>query len=109
REIPEQQKVLRRMPRDRELDHLRTMIPKMRVMLDEAQRLETCESDWTESDLDAFAATREKFMRWLGFMQGVLYAEGIFTIDQMKEHNRPTTKTVLDAAANHTRKARLRK
>ena len=30
----------------------------------------------------------EKAHRWLGFVQGVLWAEGIFTIDEMREHNR---------------------
>lgn len=32
---------------------------------------------------------REKAFRWLGFMQGVFYAEGIYTIEEMAEHNRP--------------------
>jgi len=31
----------------------------------------------------------EKMFRWLGFIQGVLWCEGMYTIDQMKEHNRP--------------------
>ncbi len=31
----------------------------------------------------------EKAHRWLGFIQGVLWSCGHFTIDQMKEHNRP--------------------
>lgn len=35
---------------------------------------------------------REKAMRWLGFLQGVLYCNGIFTIDEMREHNRVTKK-----------------
>lgn len=30
----------------------------------------------------------EKAMRWLGFVQGVLWAEGVLTIDQMRDHNR---------------------
>ena len=29
----------------------------------------------------------EKAMRWLGFIQGVMWSEGIYTIDEMKEHN----------------------
>lgn len=31
----------------------------------------------------------EKAFRWLGFIQGVLWCEGIFTIEEMKDHNRP--------------------
>jgi hypothetical protein len=30
----------------------------------------------------------EKLMRWLGFIQGVLWAERIFTINELREHNR---------------------
>ena len=32
--------------------------------------------------------TNSKQHRWLGFIQGVLYSEGLFTIDEMKEHNK---------------------
>lgn len=31
---------------------------------------------------------REKFMRWLGFMQGVLWTQGVYTLDELKNHNR---------------------
>jgi hypothetical protein len=30
-----------------------------------------------------------KAFRWLGFMQGVLSAEGFYSIDELKNHNRP--------------------
>jgi hypothetical protein len=30
----------------------------------------------------------EKFMRWLGFIQGVLWQRGWFTLEELKEHNR---------------------
>ena len=30
----------------------------------------------------------EKAMRWLGFIQGGLWSAGLFSIDQMKDHNR---------------------
>jgi len=29
-----------------------------------------------------------KAMRWLGFMQGALYARGVFTLDEVKDHSR---------------------
>ena len=32
---------------------------------------------------------KEKANRWLGFIQGALWAEDIYTIEEMKEHNRP--------------------
>jgi len=31
----------------------------------------------------------EKAMRWLGFIQGWLWARGFYTIEQMADHNRP--------------------
>ena len=34
----------------------------------------------------------EKSMRWLGFIQGVLYTRSIYTIDELKEHNTTQTK-----------------
>ena len=30
----------------------------------------------------------EKLMRWLGFMQGVLHAERVFNIDELRHHNK---------------------
>lgn len=30
----------------------------------------------------------EKANRWVGFAQGVLFAEGTFTLDELKEHSR---------------------
>ena len=51
--------------------HLVTMIPKMRQMISE--------TSWPR---------REKFMRWLGFMQGVLWACGVYTINDLQQQNR---------------------
>ena len=31
----------------------------------------------------------EKFHRWLGFLQGNLWRMGIFTLEELKNHNRP--------------------
>ena len=30
----------------------------------------------------------EKLMRWLGFAQGVLWAEGVYKLEELKDHNR---------------------
>ena len=51
------------------LVHLKGMIPKMRAFLVEGRR--------------------EKVSRWLGFMQGVLYALDVYTVEEMANHNRP--------------------
>lgn len=31
----------------------------------------------------------EKTFRWLGFIQGVLWSNGIYTLEDLKNHNRP--------------------
>lgn len=31
----------------------------------------------------------EKAFRWLGFLQGCLWSVGVYTIEEMKNHNRP--------------------
>jgi len=31
----------------------------------------------------------EKAFRWLGFVQGVLWTNGIYTLSQLRDHNRP--------------------
>jgi hypothetical protein len=33
----------------------------------------------------------DKAFRWLGFMQGVLWAEGVYHIEELKKHNKPLT------------------
>lgn len=46
---------------------------------------------WMLEQIAAFmlAGRREKAMRWLGFVQGWLWASGYCTIDEMKEANKP--------------------
>lgn len=55
------------------LSHCKTMLPKMEKMLDEGKL--------------------EKFFRWLGFMQGVLWVEKLYTLEELKDHNRPDSKS----------------
>ncbi len=51
------------------LGHLATMPDQMETMLDHQQT--------------------EKAMRWLGFMQGVLWARGVYTLNELRKHNAP--------------------
>lgn len=37
---------------------------------------------------DEFSEKIEKSMRWIGFIQGVLWSHKIFSIEEMKNHNR---------------------
>lgn len=79
--------------------HVRTMIPAMRAMLDEMHPYRSYLSGEWEKDVPdiiglsesvaAYGARREKLMRWLGFVQGVFYDRGIYTVDEMRAHNRP--------------------
>jgi hypothetical protein len=32
----------------------------------------------------------EKAFRWLGFIQGCMWATGLYTIEELKNHNRPS-------------------
>jgi hypothetical protein len=91
----------------KDLKHLLTMIPQMRSMIDAYQPLKvyltpcweaiegitpaTFDALEFEEALSEYGAKREKVMRWLGFMQGVLCATGIYTIDEMRAHNKPPT------------------
>jgi len=54
----------------KESDHIVSMIPKMEEM--------SQKNDYV---------TREKLMRWLGFMQGVLWSDGLYDIDELRELN----------------------
>lgn len=63
------------------LTHLLEMIPKMKKFLEEGRR--------------------EKTFRWLGFIQGTLYAYGIYTIDEMANHSRPTKRDLREASPDH--------
>ena len=81
------------------IGHLPTMIPAMRQMLADSESLRAyiaVQLERTDSmNIDIigveeaeakFGALREKLMRWLGFMQGVFFAEHVFTIDEMRAH-----------------------
>jgi hypothetical protein len=39
-------------------------------------------------EIPKFIKNGEKAHRWLGFVQGVLWTQGIFTIDQLRDDNR---------------------
>lgn len=49
--------------------HCRWMVAECRVMLADGRR--------------------EKVMRWLGFVQGTMWAMGVVSIGALKDHNRP--------------------
>ena len=42
----------------------------------------------TELKSPEFSDDMEKNMRWLGFIQGILWSKGYFTIEELSDHNR---------------------
>lgn len=52
-----------------QLEHVIDMLPEMRVFIADSRY--------------------EKVMRWLGFVQGVLWSTGAYTLDELKAHNAP--------------------
>lgn len=70
--------------KDREMvEHLLGMFPKMRSMLDDTYPTPGYPVSYFSSQKN------EKFMRWLGFVQGVFWQRGWFTLEELKEHSRP--------------------
>lgn len=69
RQLPLAPEVARTPTTHPELQHLRYMIGEMRGLIREGRT--------------------EKAMRWLGFLQGVLWSQGVFTLEAMKNHSRP--------------------
>lgn len=53
---------------------------------------------WAVTEVKSFVdeGRIEKAMRWLGFIQGVLWSNHQYSIDDLKDMNRPMEKAVLD-------------
>ena len=47
---------------------------------------------WMCDQIDEFVAAgrRDKAMRWIGFLQGFLWREGQFTVEELGKHSMPT-------------------
>lgn len=78
---------LRVSPRELGLRHARWMIQEMLSKL-EAARAEQNRSH-VLSDNRVFEHTVEKGMRWLGFIQAILWYEHVCSIEEMRDHNQP--------------------
>lgn len=59
----------KRHPRRKQLAHLHAMLDEMEVFLRQKHY--------------------SKVQRWIGFIQGVLSANGIFSVNELKNHSRP--------------------
>ena len=63
------------------LPHLAGMLSKMEEFLSEAE-------DPLRDSYDDPRESWDKFNRWLGFIQGCFWSQGMFTLEQMRNHNR---------------------
>jgi len=48
-----------------------------------------CHGMLNEMEIFIQEGRMEKTFRWLGFIQGCLWRAGVYTIDEVKNHNRP--------------------
>ena len=73
------------------LAHLQQMFPKMRAMLDESCSAYRPDhnGECLNCDEPYDAHQRDKVMRWLGFVQGVLWSLGVYTVADLRQHNAP--------------------
>lgn len=51
--------------------------------------LEHCHQMLDQMERFVAEGRMEKTFRWLGFVQGCLWSQGVFTIGEMANHNRP--------------------
>lgn len=63
------------------MSHVVGMLDKMDEFLDLVE-------EWGENEPQPLNGAWDKFNRWLGFVQGVFWLHGDYTLDQMRDHNR---------------------
>ena len=56
---------------------------------DNWDRLAHCHGMLDEMDFFIQQNRMEKVFRWLGFIQGCLWSMSVYTLDDLKNHNRP--------------------
>ena len=79
--------------REEALRHLLEMCDEIDRYLDKIGTIDSkfgdqlSDSAW--EDLKKLQWLQGKVNRWLGFMQGVLWAQGSFTLNELRQHNAP--------------------
>jgi len=71
-------------------EQLKTVLANYKLKLQEINRDQMLDHALVMCDFDF--GDMEKSMRWLGFIQGVLYTKHVYTIDELKAHNTNQTK-----------------
>ena len=73
----------------RECDHAHKVLGPGPFWLSPDRRLEHCHTMLDQMEQFLKDGRRDKVFRWLGFLQGVLWSTGCYTLDELKNHNRP--------------------
>lgn len=73
---------------------IKEKVPKKKVSPDVFPRLESDVLTHLHGMIDEMRefvrdGRMDKAFRWLGFMQGALWCQGIYTLEELKNHNRP--------------------
>lgn len=70
------------------MDHTKKF-PTQKEGLQHAAYMVSEMHDWFDAGILIWEESKiEKAMRWLGFLQGILWTHGIYSIEDMKKHNR---------------------
>jgi len=69
----------------------RAKFKELQVVPEQSDTDTLARAAWCAEQIPAFLAEgrREKVMRWLGFVQGVLFATRVFSVEELKNHVRP--------------------
>lgn len=64
--------------------------PHDRLLCHDVEGLEHCHGMLAKIETFLDEGRREKAFRWLGFLQGFLWAVRVYTLDELCSHNRPS-------------------
>ena len=72
-----------------ELGILLRKLPHNELLKTDNDYLAHCYGMLDEMEVFMQEGRMEKVFRWLGFIQGCLYTTGVYTLEEMQNHNRP--------------------
>jgi hypothetical protein len=72
-----------------ELGYIAKQYPENAIVNSKRNKLEHCLYMLDNVAMFVSEKRLEKAFRWLGFIQGILWSEGLFKLDDLKNHNMP--------------------
>ena len=72
-----------------ELDVPKKQFPHSSLPKSDNDFLAHCHGMLDEMEIFVQECRMDKVFRWLGFIQGCLWRIGVYTVEEMKNHNRP--------------------